>query len=168
MKTKRDVQRELKEYEAEEIFHRREWVMQRIGWAILALLLLAACVGLLGNGPLARRHIAMAAGVLNVDRFVRRDANTEWKIATRLAASATDKLEVRISSRFLERFRLAGITPEPRSQTASVDSVVFSFAALAPREQIVFHVEPQRVGISEGEFQIGGSQPVTVKQFVYP
>jgi hypothetical protein len=167
-KMKRDVQRDLKEYEAEEIFHRREWVMQRIGWAILALLLLAACAGLLGNGPLARRHIAMAVGILSVDRFVRRDANTEWKFAPRLAASPTDKLEVRISSRFLERFRLAGITPEPRSQTAHADCVVFSFAALTPRVQIVFHVEPLRVGISEGKFQIGGSQPIVVKQFVYP
>lgn len=168
MKTKRDVQRGLKEYEAEETFHRREWRAQRIGWAILTLLLLAACAGLLGNGPLARRNIAIAEGILSIDRFARRDANTEWQIAPHYAGSATDKFDVRISSHFLERFRLAGITPEPRSQTAFTDSVVFSFAALAPRVLITFHVEPLRVGISQGEFQIGRSQPVTVKQFVYP
>lgn len=168
MKTKRDAQRELKEYEAEETFHRREWLAQRVGWTILTLLLLAACAGLLGNGPLARRSISTTDGTLSIDRFARRDANTEWTIAPRAAGITSNALEVRISSRFLKRFRLAGITPEPRSQTAFTDSVVFSFAALAPRVQITFHVEPLRVGMSEGEFQIDRSPPVKVKQFVYP
>lgn len=167
-KTQRDVRRELKEYQAEEIFHRHEWFAQRVGWAALALLLIAACLGLLGNGPLSHRRIAMKEGTLILDRFVRRDANTQWTIELSPAQTATRTLEVRVSSQFLQRFRLAGITPEPRSQAAAGDYVVFSFASSAPRAQITFHVEPLQIGTSEGEFQIGVSEPSVVQQFVYP
>ena len=34
-------------------FRRRAWAVQRAGWALMALLLLGAILGLLGSGPLS-------------------------------------------------------------------------------------------------------------------
>jgi hypothetical protein len=169
MKTKRDTSRELAEYQAEETFHRREWHAQRIGWACLALLLMAGGVGLFGNGALAHRTISTHEGELQIDRFARRDAPTLWVI--KLGADAVPEgidFKLRISSALLQRVKIEAITPAPRDQAATANAILFTFHYLAPNAQIVFHVEPQHVGWVQGDVQLGDSTPVKVRQFVYP
>jgi hypothetical protein len=165
MKSNSDRERGLKEFEAEEIFHRREWLAQRIGWAVLAVLLLAACAGLLGNGPLSHRTIATQNGELQIDRFAHRDGPTIWVIEPNAAAS---EFKLRVSSGLLQRTKIESVTPAPLDQAATASSVLFTFRALAPKSKIVFHIEPQYVGWNGGEFQLGDAPPVTVQQFVYP
>jgi hypothetical protein len=165
---RRDNRRELEEYQAEETFHKHEWLVQRVGWVGLAVVLAGACAGLLGNGPLSHHVIAVGEGILKIDRFARRDAPTVWVIepAANLLRPVDFKLE--ISASLLDRVKIEAITPAPRDQAATSDAVSFTFNALAPRSKIVFHVEPQNVGWIAGDFQLGDSQPVKVRQFVYP
>lgn len=168
MQASRDKRRELDEFRAEEIFHLREWMVQRMGWFVLALLLIAACAGLLGNGPLAHQSIATPKGSLLLDRFARRDGPTQWRVEPSADSNEAGALEVRISSRLLEHFEIVAITPSPKEQAIAGESVVFTFHALAPGTHIVFHVEPQHMGWNAGQFQIGDSAPISVRQFVYP
>ncbi len=168
MQASRTKRRELDEFRAEETFHRREWMVQRMGWLVLALLLIAACAGLLGNGPLAHQRIATRTGLLLLDRFARRDGPTQWRVEPNADANERAALKVRISSQLLEHFEIVAITPNPVDQAISANSVVFTFHVVAPGSHIVFHVEPQHVGWNAGQFQIGDSAPVLVRQFVYP
>ena len=52
---------------------RRSWVVQRIGWGVMAALLLAALLGLFGTGPLSRATATAPGGAvtLDYDRFGR-------------------------------------------------------------------------------------------------
>ena len=168
MKTKREKQRELEQYQVEETFHRHEWVVQRIGWAALAVLLTAACAGLLGNGPLAHHTVVTADGALTVDRFARRDSPTIWVIEPAAGHTTASNFTLRISSAVLQHVKIEAITPAAQDQALAANGVQFTFHTLAPNAQVIFHVEPLDIGWIEGEFQFGNSSAVTIRQLVYP
>jgi hypothetical protein len=55
-------------------FQRRMWAVQRIGWAVMALVVLAGLLGLFGPGPLSSATAGKEEGPLLVEgyeRFVR-------------------------------------------------------------------------------------------------
>ena len=168
METKRDKRRELEEYAAEETFHRREWLVQRVGWSVLAAVLIAACAGLLGNGPLAHRSLISENGELTIDRFARRDGPTTWVIKPSAVGVRGSTFTLRVTSSMLQRVKIEAITPAPRAQAMTSNGVLFTFQAIAANTQVLFQVEPQAAGWLRGEFQLGDSNPVAVEQFVYP
>jgi hypothetical protein len=168
MSNKADKARELAEFQAEEKFHRREWLVQRIAWGLLILVIAAGLAGLFGSGPLSKRTMATASGTIEIDRFARRRASEEWRIQPIQAAQEGSQLELRISSSFLERYEIAAIVPEPASTTLDGSDVVFVFDAPAARGTVAFHVEPEHIGRSEGSFVLNDSEPLLIRQFVYP
>lgn len=58
-------------------FQQREWKAQRAGWVLMALLLIAALLGLLGPGPLSWSTATAAEGLVRVDyqRFAHTEAD---------------------------------------------------------------------------------------------
>jgi hypothetical protein len=165
MSNKADKARELAEFQAEERIHRREWLAQRIAWVLLILIILAGLAGLFGSGPLSKRSIATASGTIEVDRFARRRASDEWLIR---AIQDDSQLALRISASFLERYEIRAIVPEPASARVDGSDVVFVFDAAAARGTVAFHVEPEAIGLSEGSFVLNDSEPLLIRQFVYP
>jgi hypothetical protein len=160
--------KELAEFQDEERYHRREWRTQRLGWAVLAAVLVAACAGLFGSGPMAVQKVAVGDSTLEFDRFVRRRAAAEWKLQPAPTAAAGDEVVVRIASRFLEKFELKRIVPEPTSSALAGEQTVFRFDASNMRGAIVFHVEPEDFGTAAGSFEVGEGSAVTLAQFIYP
>jgi hypothetical protein len=155
------------EIEAGEVFHKHEWLIQRIGWGLLSLILMAAVLGVFGSGPVARTAIASGDDVLEFERFSRRHAPTQWTIMLAPSERA-GVFSVRISSSFLERYRISAIVPEPRGRSLTRSDVAFEFDISDPAAAIVFHVEPERSGSSEGFFRLGNAEPIRVEQFIYP
>jgi hypothetical protein len=166
----RKAARQRAEFHAEEIFHRREWAIHRAGWVLLALFLGAGVAGVFGNGPLARQRLVIGDNELEFDRFARRGAPTQWRIKPGRSAQGDGVVVIRISANFVERYSIEAIIPEPRSAALSGTDVRFEFDASDPDPDAVidFHVEPTRIGRSEGELGIGASQPLRVSQFIYP
>jgi hypothetical protein len=168
MSNKADKARELAEFQAEEAFHRREWLVQRIAWGLLILVIAAGLAGSFGSGPLSKRAMATASGTIEIDRFARRHASGEWRIQPIQSAAEGSQLALRISSSFLERYEIAAIVPEPASMTIDGSDVVFVFDAADARGTVAFHVEPENVGLGEGSFVLNDSEPLLIQQFVYP
>ena len=168
MSNKADKARELAEFQAEERIHRREWLVQRIAWGLLILIIVAGLAGLFGNGPLSKQTMATASGTIEIDRFARRSASEEWRIRPIQAAQEGSQLALRISSAFLECYEITAIVPEPASTTLDGSDVVFMFDASAARGTVAFHVEPERIGLADGSFVLNDSKPMLIRQFVYP
>jgi hypothetical protein len=168
MVSKAQRARELAEFEGEEAFHRREWLFQRVAWTLLALFIAAGLAGVFGSGPLSAQILVAEGGTLEIDRFVRRRASKEWKIRPSQKAAHGSHYEVRVSASFLEGYEISTIVPEPTSMVASGGDVKFIFDASAASGPIVFHAEPERIGFSTGTFVLSGSEPVRVRQFIYP
>lgn len=108
----------------EDLAHeRREWKLQRVGWALMALALLAAVLGLFGHGPLSETASASADGALTVrhQRFERYQAPSEYDIGALPALAAggvlvrTSILAASLYFTLKVKHRLAGLTTAPIS-----------------------------------------------------
>lgn len=147
-------------------FHEREWRVQRIGWVVLILFLLTGALGLLGKGPMADDTIALTNGSLQFDRFARRHAPTEWVI-NYSQPPADGSLEFAIDSTFLSEFEVKAITPEPDTTEIKAGEVVFTFAAQSGG-RIVFHLDPQTMGVSHGKLRFNDAEAIPLRQIIYP
>lgn len=169
-KSNREKRKELAEFEYEERYHRREWAVQRIGWTVIGVVLLAACAGLFGDGPLAHRQIAIGDSTLEFDRFVRQRAATEWRLQPASDAASDGEIVVSLPSRFLDSFEIRTIAPEPSSSALVGERTVFRFNAsdVQSSGSIAYHVEPDGIGSTSAEIQVGERQSATFRQFIYP
>jgi hypothetical protein len=137
-----------------------------------ALVLLAASLGLLGPGWLSRRVVASPGGELVVayDRFLHYHHPSEIEISCRGLRLVEGKFHVTVDQALLDRVQILRIEPEPDEQHATAHGVAYAFRgdAAATAAKIVFHVKYQRYGSAVGHVALGGRDPATLRQFVYP
>jgi hypothetical protein len=147
-------------------FQRREWIFQRLGWALLALITLAALAGLFGDGPLANASAGNDRLALEYERFTRSKAETEWRIT--LKGGEPGRVAVAIDGALASEFKILAIHPEPVQTKVAGRTHVYLFD-VADRDSIVeFVVEPQRMGSHESSIRMNGSPPLRIRQFAYP
>jgi hypothetical protein len=151
-------------------FQRWEWRLQRVGWLLLGGIVAAGLAGLLGDGPLSRRQRESSDGrmVAAFERFLHRSAPAA--IELRLGPAPRSRpATLRVPSASLNQVRILRVTPEPQSERAGPDGIVFQFP-LSPGEPstIVLHVEPEQWGSLNGQFVWAGESTVDVWQYVYP
>ncbi len=152
-------------------FQRRMWTAQRIGWAVMALVLLAAVLGLFGDGPLSRRTVTSADGKLTArfQRLERHHSPTALVVMVR-PEPGEEKVELWLSRHYAEAQTFDTIHPEPESVTAAGDRMVYEFSVDEdePEVRISFDGQPQGIGTLDGKVGLGGGDAVTFTQFVFP
>lgn len=151
-----------------------EWVVDRVGWIMMAVVLTAALAGLWGNGPLSNEQAISADGQLSVsyDRFVRNQGSTEIELQVSPNAVLNGAVSIGIDSEFLMANQIQGITPTPSSVTVDDRYEVYRFD-VAPRAGLraKFDLRPDPDSLAAShtvQFRLAGSAPMQVRQFVYP
>ena len=153
-------------------FQVREWRLERIGWAVMVVIIVAALSGVLGGGGLvARTTVADAAGSTEVRyaRFARYASPTTLHI--NLAASASGRpIRLRVSDRYLSEMNVRAITPLPTSTAIADRQHVFVFerSAQPTSATIRFELEPTAVGRHLGWIAVDEAAPLSFTQFIYP
>ena len=151
---------------------RREWAIERAGWGVMALLLLAGLLGLLGNGPLGRAQ-AGTPGTLTVDydRLQRAKAPTAYRFDIAPSVARDGAVRVRLADTLLEEAQIDAIIPEPASVRAGPGFTEFEFA-MAPggdrSRRVVIEYHPTTFGAVRGEIRVAGAEPLQVDHFVFP
>ena len=142
-------------------FTRSSWAYERVGWVLLAALLLAGLLGLLGPGPLSH---ATADGPVTVEyeRFARLENEGELRVRLRDGARS-----LWVENRYLDGVRILGVRPEPARVTAEPGWTVFTFAATEDVDARL-DVEHRRMGRARGRFGTSPDRTVEIRQFVYP
>jgi hypothetical protein len=166
MTSKAKREKELRDFHDEQHFHEREWATQRVGWGLLVIFLLFGFAGAFGDGPLADKTIETPEGRIEFERFVRRNATTQWKITPQLG-NTPQTIRVAIDSAFIDKFQIREITPKPERELVVEGAVTFEFDAPTSSGRIVFHIEAQHTGRPIGTLRIGGASAV-VSQLIYP
>ena len=103
-------------------FQRKEWAFQRIGVAVLFLLVLAALLGLTGmGGPASHAEAGERGGPLFVEyeRFVRRGAKARMTLHFR--SDPPGFIQFWVSAPYLDDVIVNSVAPIP--QTVTVESV---------------------------------------------
>lgn len=155
------------EIEEDVAYQRAEWTVQRIGWLLMALVVLAAALGFAGTGPVSRRSLVAPGGNLRLgyERFIRRNAPA---LLTVHVPPGHDRVWMRQS--FLGTIRLIGIEPEPAAAIPAGDHLVYRFTTRHPDSgfDLVIRFEPESVGGNRGAIGVPGGDSLTFRQFVYP
>jgi hypothetical protein len=164
------AQREDLELETDESFQRNEWRLQRVGWIAWSLVIVAALTGLLGSGPLSHKEISAADRSLTIEY----DRYLHYHHPTQLTLSAGEipgnELRIKFDQALLDRLQVERIEPEPLNAELVDDGVIYTFMqkASSPHARVIFHVDYEHIGASQGTVHVVGYKPVTLRQFVYP
>jgi hypothetical protein len=145
-------------------FQRREWKIQRVGWVTMALVIIAALLGVFGAGPLSSATIEREGLRLEHERFGRLQRDTELRFTI---AGTGGPVLLLIGSEYLDRVMIERITPEPGKVEAVSDGVVFQFVLQGPAA-VTFHLTPKKFGLASGKVRLGQAAPITLTQFIYP
>ena len=153
-------------------YHRRLFVFQRIGWVAIALVLLAALLGLIGaEGPLSTGRAGNDSVQVRYDRFPHQESPTQVEVTLRGGAVAGDRLELWLDRAFLREVRLKQVSPDPNEVIAKDGGLSFVFTGQGPGATIMVWLlfEPVAAGRLHGEVRAGqDGAPVRFTQFVYP
>ena len=148
----------------------RFWTAQRVAWALMALLVLAALLGATGRGGLIASASARSAGAtVEYPRISRWQSDEQ--LVVRLPASAAGEVGVELSKAFTERFMVESVQPQPSQVEAAGTGRRYSFD-VAPgggEKTIVFMVRSDHPFFERSvEARIGDAPPTAMTMTVLP
>lgn len=156
---------------AREHFQAIDWTIQRCCWCAAALILVAALLGLFGQGPLVHRRVSAPDNSLTVDYHAveRYGSPTEMTFRVHSSAPGSEPLQLRISKRFCDETSLENIVPLPLQSTIEGADVVYSFAVRdIDTAEIVLRYKHEEPGALAFEVGIPGHASIALQQYVLP
>ena len=164
--------------ELDDDFKRRQWRAQRVGWAILLAIVVAATLGLFGTSPLAGKVVATeqdgARYEAEYSRFTRYQHMDRLHLRVHAPEASGDTLRVAFSNDFVENVMIASSFPEADGGGATAEGALFEFKVDDWSQPIVltFEYEPRKAFWSPGTVTIaaGDAAPVQLPltTWVYP
>jgi hypothetical protein len=151
------------ELEDEIDLHKKGWIIQRIGWLIMLLFVLASLMGLFGTGWLSNQKISKGSTLITFEKFGRFESSMKLEIFT---SSTSGDLEIKIPRDYLTNIELDKIVPIPKSQIADQQYIIFHFDA---RGDVLmsFHLMPKKSGKVSANLKVNGSD-FLISHFIYP
>lgn len=153
-----------------ERFAKRESFAERVGWLVMAVVVVAALLGLFANGPLSHRTVESDGVTVGYQRFARNQGHTTLEVEAQATAASQGNVEVWVSQRFLESYHLEEVRPDPESTTTRSGGLVFAFPVEGTDTPVkaTFSLRPEHAGRHHGEVAVGDGRPATFTQLVYP
>jgi hypothetical protein len=143
--------------------HRKGWVAQRIGWAVLLLLVTAALIGVFGTGWISSRHIILDGNKVSFERFARFEAPMKLIVH---AAKPDGAVEIRIPQTYLANIEIDKIVPAPSAQKISQEAVIYTFNANASMT-VIFYLIAESTGTVDTKMAVNNSV-FPIRHFIYP
>ena len=151
--------------------YRKGRIVHLTGITIFAMALLTAMTGLFGTGPLSKVKEQTADAALKAEfgRFIRYQAPTELKfqIATHMVSNGV--VNLKISKTFVNHVEIERIDPEPETQTAGTDLVIYDFRAEpTATAEIRIRFAASHFGPLHYQVSAGNGQILHLRHFAYP
>jgi hypothetical protein len=152
-------------------YQRKTWKVERVGWAVMALLVGLALLGFLGSGPFSQARRSDESGRLSLvyERLSRHQTSTPLTIEVRGDAVA-GSLALFVDREFLAGAELEQTLPQPDHVRIAGDRLVFSFRAerASVPVVIVFRLRPVTMGLRHGRLGVEGVGSLDFDQWVFP
>ena len=151
---------------------RRMWVVERVGWAVMATIVVAALAGLFGSGPLANATAGQPGSALHLEyeRFGRYEAPCELRVHVGGEYMRGDKLRLWISREYLDRVEVERTMPPAEESQLQSSRVIYVFKLAQTNQpvKVTFHLRPTGYGKAAGSIGIADGPDVQFSQFIYP
>ncbi|MDQ2656315.1 MAG: hypothetical protein M3Y60_02760 [Bacteroidota bacterium] len=115
--------------------HETGWIIQRIGWGLMLLVLILATLGLFGNGLLSEIKLVAGNTTVLYHKFLRSEADTEMEVVTH---DVGGKVRIVLSPDFIDLYKFDRITPEPSSQKVENGYTILEFPAKGQARLVFF------------------------------
>jgi hypothetical protein len=153
-------------------FQQAEWRIERIGWVVMALVILAGLLGLLGSGPLSSAQAGGSdAGIeVQYDRFMRVEAARQLEIRLLPGSPAGGEARVMLDGDYVQRLHIERIQPEPNDTEVRSGGITYTFRVGDLNEPgvVVLSVKPMQMGLLRGRIGLDQREPVSLSHVVYP
>lgn len=153
-------------------FQRKEWMVQRVAWGVMAVVVLAALAGFFGAGPVSHTTTETADGSLEIeyDRFVRHEARSSMELSVSPSAVQDGKATLYLSRALVDRWRVEHVTPAPSTESSSSDWVILEYEVLGTTTpRIELHYRGDGLGRAEGSIRVGeDGEQLEVSQWIHP
>lgn len=153
-------------------FQRRSWIVQRVGWGVIGVALIAAMLGVFGSGPLSYTSVRDPQGplILRYSRLTRYQAPTTLELQIGHGAARAETVRVWFTTAYLRAVQLQHVTPQPERVEGGGERTTFVFRLSSPGQSAVvfFHFQPEQVGSLAGQVGVESNPPLSFSQFVYP
>lgn len=143
--------------------HQTGWIIQRIAWALIVLLVIAAALGFFGTGPLSDKEVSDGENTIRFERFARYQSPMNLLIFT---SGKGETVDIRLPQTYLNSLKLDKIIPAPSTQSVENGMAIFTFPIKGPAT-INFFIQPTKAGTLSGTLHINSSV-FEIKHFVYP
>jgi hypothetical protein len=123
--------------------------IQRIAWALIALILALALLGIFGSGLLSKAHVSIAQSgsevAVDYARFGRLQDRTDLSISIQAPNQTAEEVHVTVSGEFLSKVSIVGITPDPDSTSVGQGASIYSWQVedWSQPVEILFEYEPK-------------------------
>lgn len=142
--------------------HKKGWVVQRIGWVLMFVFLIAALLGLFGEGPLSAKTIEAGSITVKYQRFCRYEHGMQLK----LLSAGEGITVVALPQQYLKKFKVDKIVPSPSSEVASPGYINYMFAG-QQNDNVSFYLLPSERGGAGGVIKVN-NQTVALQHYIYP
>lgn len=153
-------------------FEERSWRVQRIGWSLFGLLLLASLLGLFGGpGPLSSSTLGEGTALrLDYERFTRHNDTTTLIFELGPGAVPGDEARIWLNGDYLAAIQIERIEPEPARVVleAGRTNLLFQIGEAGTAGRISIHLKPQSLGWHRIQAGLEGGPTYELGQFVYP
>jgi hypothetical protein len=154
----------------DDLAHERAiWKLQHYAWTFFALILVAALLGLFGDGVLSHAKAAKPGLSLEYERFGRYQAPNALKL--RLGAGGGNTLPaVWLDRDFVDQIEIQEIYPPPELVKVTSDRLIYIFNVAQTNDTvaIAFHFKPDGYGKTRGRLGLVDGPELTFSQFIYP
>jgi hypothetical protein len=151
-------------------FQRRSWVVQRVGWILMLLLLACAVAGLVGPGPLSSAEAGVRGSPLWIEynRFERYESPTTLRVHIGPGVGADGRVRVGLNREFVDGVDFVRVVPEPEAVEAGPGGLVMTVRVAAGPADVVVSFEPRRYGSLPIRVSVADGFAVEATAFIYP
>ena len=152
--------------------HGRERILERVGWIVIAGLLVLGAVGGLGPGAINARNLQSSDGSLRI-RFhaiERCYAPAEIALWVNSVSETEGPVVLSFSRELAAAVQLDKLVPRPHRMVREEERLLLAFARedLPSSGQIRGHLEFEDWGILQSEIGVQNGAPISFRQFVLP
>jgi hypothetical protein len=144
---------------------RQFWIVERVGWALLTLIIIWAIAGGAGGGILSQAQLQGPGIQLDYDRFARRGALTPIELKWEPVEGR--ELSIELDAVFVDRMKIdfssSGLQPVRTSTVVRLD-----LGRNGQPGRLILAARPIRFGTSISDVRIAGQSIGTLKVFVFP
>jgi hypothetical protein len=158
------------EIEQDIAFQYRHWRRERLGWMVMALILIAGLSGIFGHHPLAKATSRTADGQLSIDydRYARFDSSAEIVVTVRPEGQKDEPTRLWFDAAYLDSLRVLAVSPQPLRGEAREGERAFVFQTNGHPFTAVLAVQFQTVGIVHGHPRVDEQEALLLTHLVWP